>query len=411
MDEDIDEEFFDFDPNFFEFDPLESHYAIPFPEQYPYGYAYGYVRYLFITGLLTTSAVGPGRIWTGDTTTQLGSVSLAAAPQRINGSDEWTEGYFRGNYGQTYHASEACCESCTKEFPSTIMFNYEKESSGCQCLKTTPEKTPATKAPYTLGKCQYRTSPGEFCIENGVFLGKGPFLKQIATSGQEECSSACSSTEGCTAWTLRLQNNYCWLMSEDSIKGNDEGWVTGTRDCGLNRGTPLGLIVSESVDMKGEAAGVVNSEGCCEECEKVHNGTELFAYIDTDVDSSNTLKMLHDQSCMCYTKKHGVKPVTLPSNFYAGVCGTSYRTSYGELRETARNCKTTAPRPDKNGDLSKGNQACIFPFRFFGVIYYTCAPGNATSGMPEDSFWCSTEVDYFGEHVKDQWGYCGEGCT
>merc|ERR1719226_263182 len=41
-------------------------------------------------------------------------------------------------------------------------------------------------------------------------------------------------TEGCVAWTLNVHQSYCWLKSDDSNKGEAEGWTTGIKACGLN---------------------------------------------------------------------------------------------------------------------------------------------------------------------------------
>jgi len=49
--------------------------------------------------------------------------------------------------------------------------------------------------------------------------------------------------------------------------------------------------------------------------------------------------------------------------------------------------------------------ACVFPFRYRGIVYDMCATVN--SEVP----WCSTQISSRGEHVKDQWGECKHSCA
>ena len=56
-------------------------------------------------------------------------------------------------------------------------------------------------------------------------------------NGTEECASQCFLTEGCVAWTLKVQSSHCWLKSDDSNKSNKdegEGWITGLKECGAS---------------------------------------------------------------------------------------------------------------------------------------------------------------------------------
>ena len=57
----------------------------------------------------------------------------------------------------------------------------------------------------------------------------------MVKNGQDECASLCASTEECLAWTFKVSESSCWLKSDDSSKGNADGWITGTKECG-NRG-------------------------------------------------------------------------------------------------------------------------------------------------------------------------------
>lgn len=66
-------------------------------------------------------------------------------------------------------------------------------------------------------------------ITSGNDVGDGLI---VVENGQNECASLCSSTEECVAWTFKVSGSKCWLKSDDSSKGNNDGWITGTKDCG-----------------------------------------------------------------------------------------------------------------------------------------------------------------------------------
>ena len=64
-------------------------------------------------------------------------------------------------------------------------------------------------------------------------------------------------------------------------------------------------------------------------------------------------------------------------------------------------CRTT----NESGSRVK-NEKCIFPFILFGKIYHACTDAKDSDGR----FWCSTEVDESGQHVRKKWGYCSSNC-
>ena len=75
-------------------------------------------------------------------------------------------------------------------------------------------------------------------IEMGVYIGAGNNVGVqgiVVENGQNECASLCALTENCVAWTFNISSSSCWLKSDDSIKLNADGWITGTKECG-NRG-------------------------------------------------------------------------------------------------------------------------------------------------------------------------------
>ena len=75
-------------------------------------------------------------------------------------------------------------------------------------------------------------------IEIGVYIGAGNNVGGqgfVVENGQNECASLCALTEECVAWTFNawtFNASICWLKSDDRIKGNADGWITGTKECG-----------------------------------------------------------------------------------------------------------------------------------------------------------------------------------
>ena len=65
-------------------------------------------------------------------------------------------------------------------------------------------------------------------------------------------------------------------------------------------------------------------------------------------------------------------------------------------------CQTT----DEPGVNIK-NAPCKFPFTIGEQTFDTCT----SESDPEGRFWCSTQVNRFGIHVKGNWGYCSDGCV
>ena len=75
-------------------------------------------------------------------------------------------------------------------------------------------------------------------IETGVYISEGNNVVaggMIVENGQNECAWLCSLYEECVAWTFKVSWSKCWLKSDDSSKGKDDDWITGTKEC-ENRG-------------------------------------------------------------------------------------------------------------------------------------------------------------------------------
>ena len=69
-----------------------------------------------------------------------------------------------------------------------------------------------------------------------------------------------------------------------------------------------------------------------------------------------------------------------------------------------------APNPGPPKCITIGgprpNRPCVFPFQLNGKTYTGC-----TTDLDDlDNYWCSTDINEFGEHISGQWGYCDSLC-
>jgi len=108
-------------------------------------------------------------------------------------------------------------------------------------------------------------------IETGVYISAGNNVGQLhVENGTEECASQCALTEGCVAWTLNVHQSYCWLKSDDSNKGEAEGWTTGIKACGSNENACFAHSDCPTVlpfCYNGNCA-------VCQECQYCHDGID-----------------------------------------------------------------------------------------------------------------------------------------
>merc|ERR1712079_958932 len=79
-----------------------------------------------------------------------------------------------------------------------------------------------------------------------------------------------------------------------------------------------------------------------------------------------------------------------------GDCSVSTTSGCTEEAITVPSC-TTASGPETG-------KACVFPFRYKGVVYKECAT------VDQSAAWCSTEVDAGGNFVTDKYGFCPSTC-
>ena len=60
----------------------------------------------------------------------------------------------------------------------------------------------------------------------------------IEVENKKECVLKCANTVECRAWTYKVSllegksKHACWLKSDESRKGKDDDYITGTKSCG-----------------------------------------------------------------------------------------------------------------------------------------------------------------------------------
>jgi len=79
-----------------------------------------------------------------------------------------------------------------------------------------------------------------------------------------------------------------------------------------------------------------------------------------------------------------------------GDCVVSSTSGCAQETITVPSC-TTSSGPESG-------KACVFPFRYKGVVYKECAT------VDQSSAWCSTEVDAGGNFVDGKYGFCPSTC-
>merc|ERR1712029_170430 len=79
-----------------------------------------------------------------------------------------------------------------------------------------------------------------------------------------------------------------------------------------------------------------------------------------------------------------------------GDCVSDQTSGCQEESITVPSC-TTSSGPESG-------KACVFPFRYKGIVYTSCAT------VDQASAWCSTEVDAGGNYVTDKYGFCPSSC-
>merc|ERR1712029_761926 len=79
-----------------------------------------------------------------------------------------------------------------------------------------------------------------------------------------------------------------------------------------------------------------------------------------------------------------------------GDCVSDQTSGCQEEAITVPSC-TTSSGPESG-------KACVFPFRYKGVVHKECAT------VDQSSAWCSTEVDAGGSFVDGKYGFCPSSC-
>merc|ERR1712080_128890 len=133
---------------------------------------------LFVTGAMSSSAMGPGRLWSASTITQLGRVGVQV-PQMTS----------------TVEAASLCCGNCKAKFPSTTKFSYEAEVRSCYCAENAPGKTPQAEPPQTIGICGNKAFPDVTVGVDSLVAWETVTTLSREVTGVEDSTKCC---EECT---------------------------------------------------------------------------------------------------------------------------------------------------------------------------------------------------------------------
>lgn len=86
--------------------------------------------------------------------------------------------------------------------------------------------------------------------------------------------------------------------------------------------------------------------------------------------------------------------------------GWHVRGEWGYCNPDTCGTRSPTPAPTPSCTVTDG-RACMFPFRFRGILYDTCTNEND----PDGRYWCSTKTSANNDHLTGNWGYCTRGCA
>lgn len=96
---------------------------------------------------------------------------------------------------------------------------------------------------------------------------------------------------------------------------------------------------------------------------------------------------MHTGQCSCRTGFDGK---------LCNKCGNGYN--------NYPNCEIMQCLTTNDADSPIKNAPCVFPFKYDGKMHTSCTIDD------DNKLWCSTKVQENGQYLKNQWGYCGNGC-
>merc|ERR1711874_150240 len=85
-------------------------------------------------------------------------------------------------------------------------------------------------------------------------------------------------------------------------------------------------------------------------------------------------------------------------------CATQTDSSGNVVTGQWGDCQISSSSSCTTDSGPQSGQACVFPFRYLGVVYTTCT----TEGQAQP--WCATSVDSAGDFQDGQYGFCPSSC-
>ena len=79
-----------------------------------------------------------------------------------------------------------------------------------------------------MGNEYFLFLPG--CLTEGAYIDGGrntPGGRALPSSGRADCARKCREDSQCQAWTMRMDNNLCWLKTTSEGTTSSEAWVWG----------------------------------------------------------------------------------------------------------------------------------------------------------------------------------------
>ena len=98
-------------------------------------------------------------------------------------------------------------------------------------------------------------------------------------------------------------------------------------------------------------------------------------------------------------------------------CATKVDSNGTVVTNNWGDCANTQTSACPTEDLTKPTctaitgDACVFPFRYLGIVYNKCSDVTGVTGVDNNQAWCSTEVTTGGEHVEGKAAVCPNTCT
>jgi len=118
------------------------------------------------------------------------------------------------------HTFETACTNCNGS--SCISLDGNVTNSSC-CLRSSDENVKIS--PFFKG---FRKFDGGCNTQYNVYITQGNDVWKGSVD-RHTCAQYCYFLDTCVGWSWKAATSYCWLKSDASKQGYEEGWYTGGR--------------------------------------------------------------------------------------------------------------------------------------------------------------------------------------